>query len=212
MGGQHAPILNPGPSRGHLRLSATAQKVPTRLVPASGRGPGYNPSSYQAQPPPLTQRELAPEEAVRTPMPPPLPGTQALRRPLGPEDGVCGRGLQGRGRDHVAGCLCNHSSLCPRPLLSIPQSGAAPWCPWAAASDTLTLWERAWGKDHPQILVQASPSRPHHLPPALSAAPSLSVCPSARPALVSPSSPDPLFPLGTQGSSAVTVEHGAPPP
>ena len=172
-GGQRAPILNPGLSRGHLGLSATAQKVPTRLVPASSWGPRYDPS-YQAQPPPLTQSELAAKAAVITPTPPPLPGSRSdVRWAWTLVAGVCGRAYgAGAGTQQARpAASADHSSFCPRPLLSIPQSGAAPWCPWAVASDTPTLWERAWGTDHPsdsRYRPRPPPPPPPPPPPALS--------------------------------------------
>ena len=139
-----------------------AQKVPTRLVPTSSWGPRYDPS-YQAQPPPLTQSELAAKAAVITPTPPPLPGSRSdVHWAWTLVAGVCGRAYgAGAGTQRARpAASADHSSFCPRPLLSIPQSSAAPWCPWAVASDTPTLWERAWGTDHP------SDSRYRPRPPA----------------------------------------------
>ena len=97
-----------------------AQKVPTRLVPASGWGPRYDPS-YQAQHPPPTQSELAAKAVVITPTPPPLPGSRAQTSAgPGPSWLVCVGGPTEPGQGHGRGRL---------PLWTTPPSAPGPSCP-----------------------------------------------------------------------------------
>ena len=185
---------------------------------------------------------------MRTPTPPPLPGTRALKRPLGPDAPlvrVAGTYRAGAGATLQAASATTLPSApgpsCPSRRAALPpgargqrrqtppHSGKGPggrttlrfWCRPCPPAPT-TRPQPSWGFSG---LLQGPPLRfcfrPRPPTPTTClqpsrekspAAPLLSVRPSAWPALVSPSSPDPLFPFGTLGSSAATLGYGESPP
>ena len=155
---------------------------------------------------------------MRTPTPPPLPGTRALKRPLGPDAPlvrVAGTYRAGAGATLQAASATTLPSApgpsCPSRRAALPpgargqrrqtppHSGKGP-----GGRTTLRFWCRPCPPAPTTCLQPSREKSP--------AAPLLSVRPSAWPALVSPSSPDPLFPFGTLGSSAATLGYGESPP